>query len=206
MILAAAASVVPCVLYIFVYVTNPLPKIIKCDCQFTSSTDEHIYPEEHMSPIFASFKNIHVRQFDIQKCIKHQYKCNYCEKCYKAKVSSKASFCVYTLKSVAVTIYLFGNILEPIFHKYGECIDCDQNCVKILSHISTAVLFLSTIMFHAFPHLVKKIAHWKKWKYEPSEEYNTLAVFSILLKAQSTYSSIVKIFQDNSYCGVSEQA
>ena len=79
-ILAAAASVVPCVLYIFVYVTNPLPKIIKCDCQFTSSTEEHIYPEEHMSPIFASFENIHVRQFDIQKCIKHQYKCNYCQR------------------------------------------------------------------------------------------------------------------------------
>ena len=90
--------------------------------------------------------------------------------------------------------------------EYVECIDCDRDCVKILSHISTAALFLSTIMFHAFPHLVKKIAHCNNWEYEPTKEYSTLEVFSILLKAQSTYSSIIKIFHDNSYCGASEQA
>ena len=158
------------------------------------------YSEEHYSPILSCFINFFL-------IVEKNICCGGCtDQSTKPIISSRASFCIYTLKSVAVTIYLFGKCLEPILHKYGECIDCDQDCVKILSHISTAALLLSTIMFHAFPHLVKKIALGKKWEYEPSEEYSTLGVFSILLKAQSTYSSMVKIFHDNSYCGASEQA
>ena len=157
------------------------------------------YSEEHCSPILSCFINFFL---NVEKIC-----CGGCtEQSATPSISSNASFCTYTLKSVAVTIYLFGKFLEPILHKYGECIDCDRDCVKILSHISTAALFLSTIMFHTFPHLVKKIAHGKKWEYKPSKKYSTLGVFSILLKAQSTYSSMVKIFHDNSYCGASEQA
>ena len=165
-----------------------------------SQQDEAEYSEEHHSPIISCFFNLFL-------LVEKKICCGGCnEQSTSPSISSKASFCTYTLKSVAVTIYLFGKFLEPILHKYGECIDCDRDCVKILSHISTAALFLSTVMFHAFPHLVKKIANWKKWKYEPSEGYSTFGVFSVLLKVQSIYSSIGKIFHDNSYCGASEQA
>ena len=172
----------------------------KKQLSYVSQQDEAKYSIEHYSPILSCYYNFFLK-------VEKKICCGGCtEQSATPSISSEASFWTYTLKSVAVTIYLFGKFLEPILHKYGECIDCDRDCVKILSHISTAALFLSTIMFHTFPHLMKKIAHWNNWEYEPTKEYSTLEVFSILLKAQSTYSSIVRVFRSTNYCSASEQA
>jgi len=167
---------------------------------FCNYTD---YSEKHSSPMSAFLNNVEL----VVKKRKGKENCKTSvDQSPKAIVTSQSSFLVFILKNLAIPIYLFGKFLEPILHKYGKCLSCDYDCVVTWGHVSTAALFLSSVMFHGFPHLVKNIAQYQNWKYEPSKAYRTLGVFSVLLKAQSTYSFIFKLFRSNSYCSESEQA
>jgi len=158
-ILTLISLLVPGILYLAVWAANPLPRILKRQRRGGKNID---YNEEHSSPIIASFHNLRVWQFDIRectctggdKCGDHRGKAT-CKKCSKSTVSSKASFCVYTLKSAAVSIYLIGKNLEPILSKYGKCLSCDRSCVEKVSHFSTASLLLSTFILYHIPHAIK---------------------------------------------------
>ena len=167
-------------------------------CQQDGTISNTEYSEEHHSPIFLCLISfVHI----VKKII-----CNKSGNSTPNIVSSKASFCTYTLKSLAVPFYLFGKLLEPILLEYGECIGCDRHCVKTWSLISIAALILSFFMFFIFPLLMIIIADWRNWEYKPSKKNRTLRIFSVQLQVLCVYSSIVEVFRSTNYCSVFEQA
>jgi len=117
--------------------------------------------------------------------------------------NSIATFLAFTIKSIAVSLYFFGNNLDTILHKYGRCLGCDHSCVQIITDVSKATLVASTFLFHIFPHILKFLAEKWEWKYKPSAIYRPFEIFGVLLLAQSTYSSIIAVFHGSSYCSLS---
>ncbi len=126
---------------------------------------------------------------------------NACKRTTNTKETiSKASVIAHILKSLTVCCYLFGNNLDSILHEYGQCLDCDHECVETARDIAKSIVIVSTFLFHAIPPFMKHVAEKKDWKYTPSYKYELLGIFSVILKAQSTYSAIDDIFHSHYHC------
>ena len=164
------------------------------------SEPELDYDGEDFSPIITSFNNMCQCECTRTKCDGTVARDH-----VRAMTNSNASLLAFLLKSISVTLYFFGDNLEPILHRYGECLNCDQECVQSTVLVAKGAVVVSTIMFHAFPHLIKLLAKKLNWPYEPHDAYQALGIFGIVLKAQSTYSSIIAIFQGSAYCSIIEQ-